>query len=126
MKVRAASNPKQPLMASVQRPRVNCKYAADLDRGVRVLIEHILNQTSRQGIEIQGSEAFRTAETARVHGQLVPQGTDAWVLHVKEEARIELAKVAVAKGFRLLSFNDDSLSFIHRPTEPWNQLFLEE
>jgi hypothetical protein len=121
---RAVRGVKRSPAVKVQAPSANCKYAADLDRGVRVLIENILAQAKRQGIGIIASEAFRTAETARVHGQLVQQGTDAWVLRLNGDARADVAKAAVAKGFRLLSFDDNSLSFIHRPTEPWNRLLF--
>ena len=35
-----------------------------------------------------------------------------------------MAKEALTEGFRLVSFDDTSLSFIHRPTYPWKTLFL--
>ena len=55
---------------------------------------------------------------------MVVSGTNAWVLQVAGDARLDLAREALAEGFRLVSFDDTSLSFIHRPTYPWKQLYL--
>ena len=70
-------------------------------------------------MNIFGSEAFRTREDALVRGRFVERDTDAWVLRLDSRARLDLAREAVAEGFKLVSFDDTSLSFIHRPTFPW-------
>jgi hypothetical protein len=103
---------------------VHYNFASDLDFGVRRRILGILDRAEHRGVDIFGSEAFRTAETARVRGQLVTQGTHAWVLKLDTKARVALAKEAIAEGFRLVSFDDTSLSFIHRPTYPWKPLLV--
>jgi hypothetical protein len=103
---------------------VHYNFASDLDFGVRRRIVGILDRAEYRKIDILGSDAFVTSETARVHGQLVVQGTNAWVLKVEGEARLELAKEALAEGFKLVSFDDTSLSFIHRPTYPWKQIYM--
>lgn len=103
---------------------VHYNFSSDLDFGVRRRIVAILDRAEHRGANILGSDAFLTSETARVHGQLVTRGTNAWVLKLAGDARLELAKEAITEGFRLISFDDTSLSFIHRPTYPWKQLYL--
>jgi hypothetical protein len=103
---------------------VHYNFASDLDFGVRRRIVGILDRAEQRKVNILGSDAFVTSETARVHGQLVVQGTNAWILRVEGDARLDLAREAVTEGFKLISFDDTSLSFIHRPTYPWKQLYL--
>jgi hypothetical protein len=114
--------PKRPEREQVRHVHYN--FAADLDFGVRRRIVGILDRAEHRNVDIFGSDAFLTSETARINGQLVVQGTNAWILKVAGEARLELAKEALAEGFKLVSFDDTSLSFIHRPTYPWKQLYL--
>lgn len=45
-------------------------------------------------------------------------------LKVGGDARLDLAREAIAEGFKLVSFDDTSLSFIHRPTYPWKQIYM--
>ena len=103
---------------------VHYNFASDLDFGVRRRIIGILDRAEHRNVNIFGSEAFRTSETALVKGRLVEQGTNAWVIRLDAKARLEIAREAVAEGFKLLSFDDTSLSFIHRPTFPWKPVLL--
>ena len=103
---------------------VHYNFASDLDFGVRRRIVGILDRAEHRGVDIFGSEAFRTAETARVRGQLVVQNTNAWVLRLHHDARLDLAREAVSEGFRLVSFDDTSLSFVYKPGYPWKVLLL--
>jgi hypothetical protein len=103
---------------------VHYNFASDLDFGVRRRIVGILDRAEHRGVDIFGSEAFRTAETARVRGQLVVQNTNAWVLRLRHDARLDLAREAVSEGFRLVSFDDTSLSFVYKPGYPWKVLLL--
>jgi hypothetical protein len=103
---------------------VHYNFASDLDFGVRRRIIGILDRAEHRNVNILGSEAFRTREDALVRGSFVGQGTNAWVVRLDAKARLEIAREAVAEGFRLLSFDDTSLSFIHRPTFPWKPVLL--
>ena len=103
---------------------VHYNFASDLDFGVRRRIIGILDRAEHRKVNIFGSEAFRTRENALVRGRFVEQGTNAWVIRLDSRARLEIAREAVAEGFRLLSFDDTSLSFIHRPTFPWKPVLL--
>ena len=47
------------------------------------------------------------------------QGTHAWVLELDTRERLAIAREAMAEGFKLVSFDDTSLSFIYRPSFPW-------
>ena len=98
---------------------VHYNFASDLDFGVRRRIIGILDRAEHRRANIFGSEAFRTCEGALVRGRFVEQGTNAWVLRLDKQARLEIAREAVAEGFKLVSFDDTSLSFIHRSTFPW-------
>jgi hypothetical protein len=98
---------------------VHYNFASDLDFGVRRRIIGILDRAEHRRVNIFGSEAFRTRENALVKGRFVEQGTNAWVIRLDAKARLEIAREAVAEGFKLLSFDDTSLSFIHRQTFPW-------
>ena len=98
---------------------VHYNFASDLDFGVRRRIIGILDRAEHRKVDIFGSEAFRTSENALVKGRFVERGTNAWVVRLDARARLEIAREAVAEGFKLLSFDDTSLSFIHRPTFPW-------
>ena len=98
---------------------VHYNFASDLDFGVRRRIIGILDRAEHRRVNIFGSEAFRTREDALVRGRFVERDTDAWVLRLDSRARLDLAREAVAEGFKLVSFDDTSLSFIHRPTFPW-------
>ena len=98
---------------------VHYNFASDLDFGVRRRIIGILDRAEHRNVNIFGSEAFRTREDALVRGRFVGQGTNAWVLRLDGRARLELAREAIAEGFKLVSFDDTSLSFIHRQTFPW-------
>jgi hypothetical protein len=103
---------------------VHFNFASDLDFGVRRRIIGILDRAEHRRIDIFGSEAFRTSESAMVRGRFVERGTDAWVIRLDSRARLEMAKEAIAEGFRLVSFDETSLSFIHRPTFPWKPILL--
>jgi hypothetical protein len=103
---------------------VHYNFASDLDFGVRRRIIGILDRAEHRNVSIFGSEAFRTRENALVKGRFAEQGTNAWVIRLDARARLEIAREAVAEGFKLLSFDDTSLSFIHRPTFPWKPVLL--
>ena len=103
---------------------VHYNFASDLDFGVRRRIIGILDRAEHRRVNIFGSEAFRTSENALVKGSFVEQGTNAWVIRLDSKARLEIAREALAEGFKLLSFDDTSLSFIHRPTFPWKPVLL--
>jgi hypothetical protein len=103
---------------------VHYNFASDLDFGVRRRIVGILDRAEHRGVDIFGSEAFRTSETARVRGQLVVQNTHAWVLRLRSEARLDLAREARSEGFKLVSFDETSLSFVYLPGYPWKALLL--
>jgi hypothetical protein len=104
--------------------QVHYNFASDLDFGVRRRIIGILDRAEHRGARIFGSDAFVTRREAKVHGTLVVPGTNAWVLQLDPEERLAVAREAVAEGFRLVSYDDTSLSFIHRPTYPWKTLLL--
>ena len=103
---------------------VHYNFASDMDFGVRRRIIGILDRAEHRGARIFGSDAFVTQREANVHGTLVIPGTNAWVLRLGAEERLTVAREAIAEGFRLVSFDDTSLSFIHRQTYPWKTLFL--
>ena len=103
---------------------VHYNFASDLDFGVRRRILGILDRAEHRRVNIFGSEAFKTREGALVKGRFVERGTDAWVLRLDSQARLEIAREAIAEGFKLVSFDDTSLSFIHRPTFPWKPVLL--
>ena len=103
---------------------VHYNFASDLDFGVRRRIVGILDRAEHRRVDIFGSEAFRTCETALVKGRFVAQGTNAWVVRLDRSARLAIAREAVAEGFKLLSFDDTSLSFIHLPTFPWKPVLF--
>jgi hypothetical protein len=103
---------------------VHYNFAADLDFGVRRRIIGILDRAEHRGARIFGSDAFVTKREAKVAGTLVVPGTNAWVVRLGAEERLIVAKEAIAEGFRLVSYDDTSLSFIHRQTYPWKTLFL--
>jgi hypothetical protein len=104
--------------------QVHYNFASDMDFGVRRRIIGILDRAEHRGARIYGSDAFVTQREAKVHGTLVVPGTNAWVLKLGAEERLAVAREAIAEGFRLVSFDDTSLSFIHRQTYPWKTLFL--
>ena len=103
---------------------VHYNFASDMDFGVRRRIIGILDRAEHRGAQIFGSDAFVTKREAKVHGTLVVPGTNAWVVQLGPEERLAVAREAIAEGFRLVSFDDTSLSFIHRQTYPWKTLFL--
>jgi hypothetical protein len=90
-------------------------FEPDIDYGMQLLITNFLLRAEKQKIQILGSDAFLTSETARVNGHLVYGGTNAWILKVPHYERVGVAREAVAMGFKLISFNDTSLSFIYTP-----------
>jgi hypothetical protein len=90
-------------------------FETDIDYGMQLLITNFLLRAEKQKIQILRSDAFLTSETARVNGHLVYGGTNAWVLTVRHYDRVGVAREAVAMGFKLISFNDTSLSFIYAP-----------
>jgi hypothetical protein len=95
-----------------------------MDFGVRRRIIGILDRAEHRGAQIFGSDAFVTQIEGKIHGNLIVPGTNAWVIQLGQEERLIVAKEALAEGFRLVSFDETSLSFIHRPTYPWKTLFL--
>jgi hypothetical protein len=103
---------------------VHYNFASDLDLGVRRRIIGILDRAEHRRAQIFGSDAFVTQLEGKVSGNLIIPGTNAWVIQLAREERLIVAKEALAEGFRLVSFDDTSLSFIHRPTYPWKTLFL--
>ena len=103
---------------------VHYNFASDMDFGVRRRIIGILDRAEHRGAQIFGSDAFVTQLEGNIQGHLIVPGTNAWVVQLGPEERLAVAREAVAEGFRLVSFDDTSLSFIHRPTYPWKTLFL--
>ena len=101
---------------------VHYNFASDLDSTVRRRIIGILDRAEHRRVNIFGSEAFRTCETALVKGRFVKQGTNAWVLRLDQQARLEIAREAATEGFKLVSFDDTSLSFIYRPVVAWKPI----
>lgn len=103
---------------------VHYNFASDLDFGIRRRIIGILDRAEHRGCQIYGSEAFRTRENALVKGRFVGQGTHAWVLTLDTKERLAIAREAMSEGFKLVSFDDTSLSFIHLPSFPWKPVLL--
>ena len=103
---------------------VHYNFASDLDFGIRRRIIGILDRAEHRGARIFGSDAFRTSENALVKGRFVEHGTHAWIIRLDHDERLTIAKEAKAEGFKLLSFDDTSLSFIHRTEFPWKHILI--
>jgi len=91
----------------------NYKFEPDIDYGVQLLVTNFLLRAEKQGTPIHESDVFLTSETARVNGHLIYEGTNAWILRVNREDRLDVAREAVAMGFKLISFDESSLSFVY-------------
>jgi hypothetical protein len=103
---------------------VHYNFSSDLDLGIRRRIVGILIRAERREARIYGSEAFKTSETALVRGRVIEQGTHAWIVKLSKEERLAIAREAVREGFKLISFDATSLSFIHEMPFPWKPLLI--
>ena len=94
-------------------------FTSDVDFGVRRKIVALLEVSERRGLDIFGSEAWVTKSHQVVNGLVVRSDTNAWLVKLDNKARLDLARLATANGFRLVSFDATSLALVHRKTFPW-------
>jgi hypothetical protein len=104
---------------------VRYDFASDLDPGVRRKIVTILEDAEGRKVNLYGSQAFRQPDDVVLEDRrLVRKGTNAWVLELHDDARLDLARRAVADGFKLVSFDEASLVFVHKDRFPWKPLAI--
>jgi hypothetical protein len=87
-------------------------FDSSLDQDVRWKIAKVLEQADKRGWKIERSRAWKTLEKLDIQGHFIKTGQNVWALKLPIDMRLDISKLALKGGFRLVTFDDGHLLFV--------------